>query len=166
MDVDEYSKDDPRDFVLWKARASPASRRGTTAPVPGRPGLAHRVLGDGAAAARRAADRHPRRRHRSDLSASRERDRAERGRHRSEPFARFWVHVEHLFVENEKMSKSLGNVYTLPEIAGARTPAVGAALSAAVVALPQAAQLHLGRDGSGGGGASPDRRLPARGSRR
>jgi cysteinyl-tRNA synthetase len=32
------------------------------------------------------------------------------------PFARFWVHVEHLFVENQKMSKSLGNVYTLPDI--------------------------------------------------
>jgi cysteinyl-tRNA synthetase len=31
-------------------------------------------------------------------------------------FARFWFHIEHLFVENEKMSKSLGNVYTLPEI--------------------------------------------------
>jgi cysteinyl-tRNA synthetase len=32
------------------------------------------------------------------------------------PFARVWVHVEHLFVENEKMSKSLGNVYGLPDI--------------------------------------------------
>jgi cysteinyl-tRNA synthetase len=31
-------------------------------------------------------------------------------------FARFWVHVEHLFVEDEKMSKSLGNVYTLPDV--------------------------------------------------
>ena len=31
-------------------------------------------------------------------------------------FSRFWVHVEHLFVENEKMSKSLGNVYTVPDI--------------------------------------------------
>ena len=40
--------------------------------------LAHRVLRDGAAAARRAADRHPRRRRRPDLPASRERDRAER----------------------------------------------------------------------------------------
>ena len=43
-------------------------------------GLAHRVLGHGAAPAGRAADRHPRRRHRSDLSASRERDRAGRRR--------------------------------------------------------------------------------------
>jgi cysteinyl-tRNA synthetase len=33
------------------------------------------------------------------------------------PFARFWVHVEHLVVENEKMSKSLGNVYTLADVA-------------------------------------------------
>ena len=78
--------------------------------------LAPRVLGDGAAAARRAADRHPRRRHRPDLSASRERDRAERGRHGTSRSSRFWFHVEHLFVENEKMSKSLGNVYTLAEI--------------------------------------------------
>ena len=33
-----------------------------------------------------------------------------------EPFARFWFHVEHLFVEHEKMSKSLGNFHTLQEI--------------------------------------------------
>jgi cysteinyl-tRNA synthetase len=35
----------------------------------------------------------------------------------SQPFARFWVHVEHLFVESAKMAKSLGNFYTLAEIA-------------------------------------------------
>jgi cysteinyl-tRNA synthetase len=35
-----------------------------------------------------------------------------------QPFSRFWFHVEHLFVENEKMSKSLGNVYCLPDILG------------------------------------------------
>jgi len=33
-----------------------------------------------------------------------------------QPFSRFWVHVEHLFVEHEKMSKSTGNVYTVPEV--------------------------------------------------
>jgi cysteinyl-tRNA synthetase len=33
-----------------------------------------------------------------------------------ETFSRFWFHVEHLFVENEKMSKSLGNVYTIDDI--------------------------------------------------
>src|SRR3990170_4148306 len=33
-----------------------------------------------------------------------------------ETFSRFWFHVEHLFVEGEKMSKSIGNVYTVPEV--------------------------------------------------
>src|SRR5262245_57637260 len=32
------------------------------------------------------------------------------------PFSRFWVHVEYLLVDAEKMSKSLGNTYTIPDI--------------------------------------------------
>jgi cysteinyl-tRNA synthetase len=32
------------------------------------------------------------------------------------PFTRFWVHVEHLLVYSRKMSKSLGNFYTLRQI--------------------------------------------------
>ena len=32
------------------------------------------------------------------------------------PFARFWLHSEHLAVDSQKMSKSLGNIYTLREI--------------------------------------------------
>ena len=32
------------------------------------------------------------------------------------PFVRYWMHGEHLIVEGEKMSKSKGNVFTLPEI--------------------------------------------------
>ena len=32
------------------------------------------------------------------------------------PFSRFWVHVEYLLVNAEKMSKSLGNTYTIPDI--------------------------------------------------
>ena len=31
-------------------------------------------------------------------------------------FSRFWFHVEHLLVDDQKMSKSLGNVYTLSDI--------------------------------------------------
>jgi len=31
-------------------------------------------------------------------------------------FSRFWVHVEYLLVDTEKMSKSLGNTYTIPDI--------------------------------------------------
>jgi cysteinyl-tRNA synthetase len=32
------------------------------------------------------------------------------------PFARFWIHAEHLIVEGQKMSKSLGNYYTLRDV--------------------------------------------------
>ncbi len=32
------------------------------------------------------------------------------------PFVRYWLHAEHLMVEGKKMSKSLGNFYTLRDI--------------------------------------------------
>jgi cysteinyl-tRNA synthetase len=32
------------------------------------------------------------------------------------PFSRFWVHVEYLLVDDQKMSKSLGNTYTIPDL--------------------------------------------------
>jgi cysteinyl-tRNA synthetase len=31
-------------------------------------------------------------------------------------FSRFWFHVEYLLVDDEKMSKSVGNVYTVPDV--------------------------------------------------
>ena len=31
-------------------------------------------------------------------------------------FSRFWFHVEHLLVDNQKMSKSLGNFYTVQDV--------------------------------------------------
>jgi cysteinyl-tRNA synthetase len=114
VDVDEYSKDDARDFVLWKAHkpGEPSWDHGTG---PGRPGwhiecsaMALRILGDAPI----------------DIHAGgidlifphHENEIAQSEGATGKPFSRFWVHVEHLFVENEKMSKSLGNVYTLPEI--------------------------------------------------
>ena len=113
VDGDTYAKDDARDFVLWKATkpGEPTWDVGRSARPPG---LAPRVLGDGAAAARRAADRHPRRRHRPDLPASRERDRAER---RARPASRSRASgctSSTCIVDDEKMSKSLGNIYTRP----------------------------------------------------
>jgi cysteinyl-tRNA synthetase len=114
VDVDEYSKDDPRDFVLWKASrpGEPAWDYGTG---PGRPGwhiecsaMALRLLGgppiDIHAGGVDLIFPH----HENEIAQS------EGATH--QPFARFWVHVEHLFVESEKMSKSLGNVYTIAEV--------------------------------------------------
>jgi cysteinyl-tRNA synthetase len=115
VDVDEYSKDDPRDFVLWKASKAgePSWDYGTG---PGRPGwhlecsaMALRLLGTPPI----------------DIHAGgvdlifphHENEIAQSEGARKAPFARFWFHIEHLFVESEKMSKSLGNVYTIAEIA-------------------------------------------------
>jgi cysteinyl-tRNA synthetase len=114
VDSDEYSKDDPRDFVLWKATrpGEPSWDFGTG---PGRPGwhiecsaMALRLLGEPPI----------------DIHAGgvdlifphHENEIAQSEGATKRPFSRFWLHVEHLFVEHEKMSKSLGNVYTLADI--------------------------------------------------
>jgi cysteinyl-tRNA synthetase len=114
VDVDEYSKDDARDFVLWKAskEGEPTWDYGTG---PGRPGwhiecsaMALRIL-DGAPIDLHAGG--------VDLIfPHHENEIAQAEGATKETFARFWFHVEHLFVENEKMSKSLGNVYTIDDI--------------------------------------------------
>ena len=115
VDADEYSKDDARDFVLWKA-AKPGEPSWDYGTGPGRPGwhlecsaMALRLLGEPPI----------------DIHAGgvdlifphHENEIAQSEGARNEPFVRFWFHIEHLFVESEKMSKSLGNVYTLAEIA-------------------------------------------------
>src|SRR5688572_19746663 len=114
VDVDEYSKEDARDFVLWKAskEGEPAWDYGTG---PGRPGWHIEC----SAMALRILDGSP-----IDLHAGgvdlifphHENEIAQAEAATRETFSRFWFHVEHLFVENEKMSKSLGNVYTIDDI--------------------------------------------------
>jgi cysteinyl-tRNA synthetase len=114
VDADEYSKDDARDFVLWKA-SKPGEPSWDLGAGPGRPGwhiecsaMALRLLGEGPI----------------DLHAGgidlifphHENEIAQAEGATRRPFSRWWVHVEHLFVEGEKMSKSIGNVYTLPDI--------------------------------------------------
>jgi cysteinyl-tRNA synthetase len=114
VDVDEYSKDDARDFVLWKA-SKPGEPEWDCGGLPGRPGwhiecsaMALRLLGEAPI----------------DLHAGgvdlifphHENEIAQAEGATKKQFSRFWVHVEHLFVENEKMSKSLGNVFTVPDI--------------------------------------------------
>ena len=115
-DGDEYSKEDVRDFALWKATRAdePSWDYGTGA---GRPGwhiecsaMALRLLGEPPIDIHAGGIDLIFPHHENEIAQ------AEGATRR--PFARFWVHVEHLFVENQKMSKSLGNVYTLPDILG------------------------------------------------
>jgi cysteinyl-tRNA synthetase len=113
-DGDEYSKEDARDFVLWKATRAgePTWDVGTG---PGRPGwhiecsaMALRLLGEPPIDIHAGGIDLIFPHHENEIAQ------AEGATGRT--FARFWVHVEHLFVENQKMSKSLGNVYALPDI--------------------------------------------------
>ncbi|MFN7541500.1 MAG: cysteine--tRNA ligase [Acidobacteriota bacterium] len=113
VDNDEYDKDDARDFVLWKQRkgAEPC----WDAPFgAGRPGwhiecsaMAMKYLGD-------TLDIHT---GGVDLAfPHHENEIAQSEAATGKPFARFWLHCEHLHVDMQKMSKSLGNIYTLREL--------------------------------------------------
>lgn len=114
---EEYSKDDPRDFVLWKG-----GERGDEAEVAawdspwgvGRPGwhlecsaMAMAYLGETLDIHTGGVDNiFPH--HVNEMAQSE----AATGR----TFARFWLHVEHLLVDGGKMSKSLGNFHTVPSL--------------------------------------------------
>ncbi len=113
VDVDEYEKADARDFALWKApkEGEPAWE---TALGPGRPGwhiecsvMAIKYLGatlDIHAGGVDLVFPH----HENEIAQSESLT--------GEPFSRFWLHSEFLMVEGQKMSKSLGNYFTLRDV--------------------------------------------------
>jgi cysteinyl-tRNA synthetase len=61
------------------------------------------------------------------------------------PFARYWLHAEHLLVEGEKMSKSLGNFFTLRDLFGKGYKP--SALRFALASVPYRKQLNFTFDG-------------------
>jgi cysteinyl-tRNA synthetase len=114
VDSDNYAKEDARDFVLWKA-TKPDEPTWNVVDPPGRPGwhlecsaMALRLLGDSPI----------------DLHAGgidlifphHENEIAQSEGATGKPFSRFWMHVEYLIVDEQKMSKSLGNTYTIPDV--------------------------------------------------
>jgi len=114
VDVDEYSKDDARDFVLWKAAKPGEPSWECNGAGVGRPGwhiecsaMAVRLLGESIDIHAGGVDL---------IFPHHENEIAQAEGATKQTFSRFWVHVEHLFVENEKMSKSIGNVYTVPDV--------------------------------------------------
>ena len=113
VDNDEYDKADARDFVLWKA-AKPGEPHWDTPLGPGRPGwhiecsvMANKYLGD-------TLDIHA---GGVDLCfPHHENEIAQSESLTGKTFARYWLHSEHLLVDGQKMSKSLGNFYTLRDL--------------------------------------------------
>jgi len=114
VDADNYAKDDARDFVLWKAtkEGEPTWDFGCG---PGRPGwhiecsaMALRLLGPPPIDIHGGG---------VDLIfPHHENEIAQAEGATGQPFSRFWVHVEFLNLDHEKMSKSLGNVYTVRDV--------------------------------------------------
>jgi cysteinyl-tRNA synthetase len=115
VDSDNYNKEDARDFVLWKG-TKPGEPSWDLVDPPGRPGwhlecsaMALRLLGEPPIDIHAGGIDLVFPHHENEIAQSE----GATGR----PFSRFWVHVEYLLVDDQKMSKSLGNTYTLPDLA-------------------------------------------------
>ncbi len=113
VDVDQYDKADARDFALWKA-PKPGEFFWETPIGPGRPGwhiecsaMAMKYLGE-------TIDIHT---GGVDLAfPHHENEIAQSEAATGKTFVHYWLHAEHLLVDFEKMSKSLGNFYTLRDL--------------------------------------------------
>ncbi len=118
VDSDKYDKENARDFVLWKA-TKPDEPTWDPGIGPGRPGwhiecsaMALRLLGAPLDIHAGGVDL---------IFPHHENEIAQSEGATGKQFSRFWVHVEHLMIEepggkSDKMSKSLGNVYNLQDI--------------------------------------------------
>src|SRR5438309_281870 len=142
VEVDEYEKDSARDFALWKA-PKPGEAKWETSIGPGRPGwhiecsvMSMQYLGD-------SFDLHA---GGEDLMfPHHENEIAQSESYSGKCFARHWMHVRFLLVEGEKMSKSLGNFYTLRDLLlkGYKASAIRFLLSS----VPYRKQLNFTFDG-------------------
>jgi cysteinyl-tRNA synthetase len=113
VDVDEYDKDSARDFAMWKA-PKPGEASWDTTIGPGRPGwhLECSVMSMGELG--ETFDLHA---GGEDLIfPHHENEIAQSESFTGNPFAHFWFHARFLLVEGEKMSKSLGNFFTLRDL--------------------------------------------------
>jgi cysteinyl-tRNA synthetase len=142
VDVDQYEKDDARDFALWKA-PKPGEHFWETRVGPGRPGwhvecsaMAMKYLGD-------TLDIHT---GGIDLAfPHHENEIAQSEAATGHPFVRLWLHAEHLIIDGQKMSKSLGNFYTLRDLlARGQKPST---IRFLLLSVPYRRQLNFTEDG-------------------
>ena len=110
---DEYGKDDVRDFVLWKA-VKPSEPSWDSPWGPGRPGwhiecsaMSMKYLGETFDVHCGGVDL---------IFPHHENEIAQSESATGKPFVHTWLHGEHLIVDGHKMSKSLGNQHTLPDL--------------------------------------------------
>ncbi len=113
--ADQYAKEEARDFALWKAwDEEDGDVYWETELGKGRPGwhiecsaMALKYLGETIDIHSGGVDL---------IFPHHENEIAQSEAVTGKPFARFWLHSEHLMVEGRKMAKSLGNFYTLRDL--------------------------------------------------
>jgi cysteinyl-tRNA synthetase len=123
VDADDYTKEDARDFALWKTVEADDigwdTRLGR-----GRPGwhiecsaMSMTLLGESLDIHCGGVD---------NIFPHHENEIAQSEAATGKPFVRIWCHGEHLTMNREKMAKRLGNFVTLPDLleAGYRAPAI------------------------------------------
>jgi cysteinyl-tRNA synthetase len=113
VDADKYDKENARDFVLWKAKKE-GEDFWETEIGPGRPGwhiecsaMSMKYLGETFDIHCGGADL---------VFPHHENEIAQSECATGKPFVRYWVHPEFLIIEGQKMSKSLGNYFTLRDL--------------------------------------------------
>jgi cysteinyl-tRNA synthetase len=113
VNVDEYDKEDARDFVLWKS-AKEGEPSWPTKYGAGRPGwhlecsaMSMRYLGETFDIHSGGVDL---------IFPHHENEIAQSEGYTGKEFVRYWLHSEHLLVEGQKMSKRHGNFYTLRDL--------------------------------------------------
>jgi cysteinyl-tRNA synthetase len=116
VDADDYSKEDARDFALWKAVGS-ADIGWDTRLGRGRPGwhiecsaMSMALLGESFDIHCGGVD---------NIFPHHENEIAQSEAATGKRFVRIWCHAEHMTVGSEKMAKRLGNFRTVPELVGA-----------------------------------------------
>ena len=115
MDNDEYEKDEPQDFVLWKSKKKDDGDVYWDSPWgPGRPGwhiecsaMSTQYLGEHFDLHCGGVD---------NKFPHHENEIAQSLYLRGKPFVNFWLHSEYLLVEGRKMSKSMGNYYRISDL--------------------------------------------------
>ena len=138
IESDEYEKESARDFVLWKAKKE--NEPSWETPIgEGRPGwhlecsaMSMDLLGPTFDIHTGAVDL---------IFPHHENEIAQSEGATGEPFVRYWVHGEHLNIDQQKMSKSLGNIYTLAEIEELGYPPL--ALRYALLSVPHRTKLNF-----------------------
>ena len=113
VDADEYTKENARDFVLWKGPKDGEPSWDT--PIgPGRPGwhlecsaMGMKLLGETFDLHAGGVDL---------IFPHHENEIAQSEGATGKPFVRHWMHSEFLLVEGEKMSKSKGNQFTVKDL--------------------------------------------------